>query len=252
MAERNWIPDDVGGGKIREDVQEAIRKELNYRLGLGDEPVALKRWEKELLLAAINNTKPNLCLCSLHAEAALKAGATLEQVRDTLVGVTQAGMLRWKMCGQWALTAAEKVAGREANKELTEDEERRVAEIRAYVQGTLHKDLPDMWEKLAKVAPGALDGYMRIRESLIRTDSRGSLPKRFVELRTVCTDISSPFTRGHSPDHARASIKAGGTLAGVVEGVALTMIESGIPIYKTAGLECIEAAEEEAALIKKP
>ncbi|MFC1917712.1 carboxymuconolactone decarboxylase family protein [Chloroflexota bacterium] len=251
MNEKKWIPDDVGGGSIRQDVQEAIRRELDYRLGEGDTPGALKRWEKECLLATINAAKPNFCLSGLHAQAAIKAGAAVEQVRDILLGVTTGGMLKWKMAAQWALVAAEEKAGREANKELSVDEEQRILEIREYVRNAFHRELPDMWEKLAKVAPRVLDGYMRIRESLVTTGPGSSIPKRLVELRVVCTDTSSPFTRGESPDHARAAIRAGATVEEVVEAVALTMIEGGIPVYKTSGLECIEAAEEEAAKLAK-
>lgn len=247
MNKRKWIPDNVGGGTIREDVQEAIRRELDYRQGEGDLSGSLKRWEKECLLAAINAAKPNLCLSVLHSEAAIKAGASIEQVRDILLGVTQAGMLRWKMAGQWALTAAEEKAGREAIKELSANEERRIQEIREYIRRVFHREFPDMWEKLAKVSPGVLDGYMKIRESLVTTDPNSSLPKKLVELRIFCSNISSPFTRGESPDHARAAVQAGATVPEVVEAVALAMIEGGIPIYMTAGLECIEAAEEEVA-----
>lgn len=250
MNKRKWIPDNVGGGTIREDVQEAIRRELDYRQREGeqsDSSGSLKRWEKECLLAAINVAKPNLCLSVLHSEAAIKAGATIEQVRDILLGINQAGMLRWKMAGQWALTAAEEKAGREAIKELSANEEQRIQEIREYIRSVLHREFPDMWEKLAKVAPGVLDGYMRIRESLVTTDPGSALSKKLVELRIFCGNISSPFTRGESPDHARAAVRAGATVPDVVEAVALAMIEGGIPIYKTAGLECIEVAEEEVA-----
>ena len=86
MNKRKWIPDDVGGGTIREDVQEAIRRELDYRQGEGDLSGSLKRWEKECLLAAINAAKPNLCLSVLHSEAAIKAGVDLPSLQALKAG----------------------------------------------------------------------------------------------------------------------------------------------------------------------
>ncbi|MBI2868566.1 MAG: hypothetical protein HYX96_01920 [Chloroflexi bacterium] len=244
VAEK-FIPDDVGGGPVRQDVQDAIRRELDYRLGKGDVPGALKRWEKELIFAIVAEIQPNFALSVLHAEAAVQAGARIEQVRNGLMVPVLQGMLRWKMAGQWALVSAEKVAGKEALKDLTEEEKKRTAEIRDYVRRAFHMEFPDMWEKLARVAPGVLDGYMRIRGSFVQPDPIGDLPKRMTELLIVVGDICSPYTRGHSPDHAIAAVKAGGTLADVVETVAMTMIPCGIPIYLTAGRECIEAVEKE-------
>jgi alkylhydroperoxidase/carboxymuconolactone decarboxylase family protein YurZ len=242
---KSWIPDDVGGGYIRGDVQEAIRRELDYRLGEGDAPGALKRWEKELILAAINMMKPNFSLSILHSQAAIKAGATIQQIRDVLLSRISTGIMRWKMAGQWALAAAEETAGQEATVEWSFDEKRRIDEIREYMRRVFHRELPNFYEKLARVSPALLDSQMRIRAIFVKPD--GVIPLRLMELIITSTDTSSPFTRGESPSHARAAIKAGATVTQVIETVALAMIEGGIPVYKTAGLECIEAAEEEAA-----
>ena len=38
------ITEVAGAGIIRDDVQQAIERELNYRLGDGDGPGSLSRW----------------------------------------------------------------------------------------------------------------------------------------------------------------------------------------------------------------
>ena len=73
------ITEVAGAGIIRQDVQQAIDREMNYRLGEGDVPGSLSRWQKELLILVIHTVKANACLSQLHARAAVKAGATLAQ-----------------------------------------------------------------------------------------------------------------------------------------------------------------------------
>jgi hypothetical protein len=74
------ISEAAGAGVIRQDVQQAIEREVRYRLGEGDASGALSRWHKELLLLVIQTVKTNACLSQLHARTAVKAGATLAQV----------------------------------------------------------------------------------------------------------------------------------------------------------------------------
>ena len=101
------ISEAAGAGVIRQDVQQAIEREMRYRLGEGDAPGALARWHKELLLLVIQTVKANACLSQLHARAAVKAGATLAQVLQVLQYVELTGMVKWVMVGHDALTAAE-------------------------------------------------------------------------------------------------------------------------------------------------
>jgi hypothetical protein len=63
----------AGAGVIRQDVQQAIEREVRYRLGEGDAPGALARWHKELLLLVIQIVRANACLSQLHARAAVMA-----------------------------------------------------------------------------------------------------------------------------------------------------------------------------------
>lgn len=248
-----FISDEVGGGLIRQDVQEAIQRELNYRLGEGDVPGTLSRWEKELLLTAVNEANLNIFLSLLHARAAIKAGATVEQVRDATLSPILIGMLRWKMAGQWALKAAEEAAkelqGLEPiRRKVSASEDARIGEIKQYVEQVLNRDFAsiDVWENLANVAPAVLDGYIRIRESFINYKPQGALPKKFNELIIVSWDITQANSWG-AQMHAEQAIRDGATVSQVVEAVALVMVERGVSIYKIGGLEVIEAAEKEAA-----
>jgi alkylhydroperoxidase/carboxymuconolactone decarboxylase family protein YurZ len=248
------LSDEIGGGVIRQDVQEAIQRELNYRLGEGDAPGALSRWEKELLLIAVNAVKPNACLSQLHARAAIKAGATIDQVLEVTLSIILIGMIRWKMAGMWALEAAKQEASEELKRlEVTGQaqagEAARIEEIRQYVRKVLHREFPDMWEVLKDVAPAILDGYMKIRENIVKPDPHGALPKKMVELTIVSYDILQANSWG-AQMHVKEAIRDGATVPEVVEAVALVMIEGGVPIYKTGGLEVIEAAEEAAAELK--
>ena len=244
------ISDEIGGGNIRQEVQDAIIKELNYRLGDGDVSSALFRWEKELLLFVINLAKSNSCLSRLHSQAAIKAGANIDQVYQVSLSILSLGMINWKMAGLGAIEAAEETAKclqhpRRLRK-TSPSEERRLEEIKQYVRQVLHHDLPDMWKKLANIAPIALDGYMRIRESYVNPDSSGALPKKTVELAIVCFDILKENSWG-AQLHARQAIMDGASVPEVVDAVALVVIEGGVPTYKTGGLDVIETAEKTAA-----
>jgi alkylhydroperoxidase/carboxymuconolactone decarboxylase family protein YurZ len=105
------ISEAAGAGVIRPDVQQAIEREMRYRLGEGDAPGVLSRWQKELLLLVIHTVKANACLSQLHARAAVKAGATLAQVLQVIQYVELTGMVKWVMVGHDALTAAEAANG---------------------------------------------------------------------------------------------------------------------------------------------
>ena len=101
------ITEVAGAGIIRDDVQQAIERELNYRLGDGDAPGSLSRWQKELVILVLHTVKANACLSQLHARAAVKAGATLAQVLQVIQYVELTGMVKGVMVGHDALTAAE-------------------------------------------------------------------------------------------------------------------------------------------------
>ena len=107
-----------------------------------------------------------------------------------------------------------------------------------------------MWQKLAEVAPDVLDGYMRIRESFVKPDPLGALPKKMIELVIISADIVQANSWGGLL-HVRQAVKDGLTVPEVVEAVALAMIEDGVPSYRTCGLDLIEATEKAVAELKR-
>lgn len=249
------ISETAGAGVIRQDVQQAIERELRYRLGEGDAPGALARWQKELLLLVIQTVKANACLSQLHARAAIKAGATLAQVLQVIQYVELTGMVKWVMVGHDALTAAEAEAPEVQRLALTRDawsgQEQRLQEIHHYLQRDGHGELSPQWQKLAEVAPAILDGYIRMRENFVKPDPLGAVPKKLMELAIITADIVQAHPWG-AVRHTQRYVQAGGSVPELIEAVALAMIEDGVPCYKTCGREVIEAAEHLAAAPARP
>ena len=247
------ISEAAGAGMIRPDVQQAIEREINYRLGEGDAPGALSRWQKELLLLVIQAVKSNACLSQLHARAAIKAGATMAQVLQAILYVELTGMVKWVMVGHEAFTAAEADVPESQRlkpaREASPGQEQRFQEIKQYLRRDGHPDISEQWRKLAEVAPAILDGYIRMRESFVRPDPLGAVPKKLMELAIITADVVQAHPWG-AVRHTHRFIKDGGTVPEIIEGVALAMIEDGVQGYKTCGLEVIEAAEKIAAELK--
>ncbi|MBQ09980.1 MAG: hypothetical protein CMJ45_00315 [Planctomyces sp.] len=139
------ITEVAGAGIIRDDVQQAIDRELNYRLGQEDAPGSLARWEKELVLLVLHTVKANACLSQLHARAAVKAGATLAQVLQVIQYVELTGMVKWVMAGHDALTAAEAEVPEAQRVDATKDawagQEQRFQDIQQYLQRDGHAEI---------------------------------------------------------------------------------------------------------------
>jgi hypothetical protein len=154
------ISEAAGAGVIRQDVQQAIEREVRYRLGKGDAPGALSRWQKELLLLVIHTVKANACLSQLHARAAVKAGATLAQVLQVIQYVEWTGMVKWVMVGHDTLTAAEADVPDAQRltpaREAWTGQEQRLQDIQQYLRRDGHAELSPQWQKLAEVAPAIL------------------------------------------------------------------------------------------------
>jgi alkylhydroperoxidase/carboxymuconolactone decarboxylase family protein YurZ len=243
------ITEVAGAGVIRPDVQQAIDRELNYRLGEGDAPGALSRWQKELVLLVIHTVKANACLSQLHARAAIKAGATLAQVLQVIQYVELTGMVKWVMVGHDALTAAEADVPDEqranAYRDAWSGQEQRFKDIQQYLRQDGHGELSAQWRKLAEVAPAILDGYIRMRENFVKPDPLGAVPKKLMELAIIAADIVQAHPWG-AVRHTQRFITDGGTVPELIEAVALAMIEDGVQGYKTCRREVIEAAEQKA------
>jgi alkylhydroperoxidase/carboxymuconolactone decarboxylase family protein YurZ len=240
------ITEVAGAGIIRRDVQQAIEKELNYRLGEGDAPGALSRWQKELVLLVIHTVKTNACLSQLHARAAVKAGATLAQVLQVIQYIELTGMVKWVMVGHDALTAAEAEVPEtqrvNTTREASSGQEQRFQDIQQYLQRDGHGEISAQWRKLAEVAPAILDGYIRMRENFVKPDPLGAVPKKLMELAIIAADIVQAHPWG-AVRHTQRYISDGGRVPELVEAVALAMIEDGVQGYKTCGREVIEEAE---------
>ncbi|MBI4308646.1 MAG: carboxymuconolactone decarboxylase family protein [Chloroflexi bacterium] len=240
---------EIGAGDIPQDLQDAIWREINYRLGEGDAPGPLTPLEKSLILVRISAAMLNSMRTHLYCLAALKAGATLDQVTEACVSVVTVGMLRWKMASMDSLSCAEAWAKQRNLSPRTpsapeEGMEKRIGEMRAYIRKVLSREFPDMWERLAEVAPFALDGYMRMRGGILRTGA--AIPKRIKELLVVGSDIVQGNAWGAGM-HAGQAIRDGATVAQVVDTVALTMMEIGQSAYRIGGMDAIQGAREAAA-----
>ena len=237
------LSDEIGGGVIRQDVQRSVEAELRYRLGEEPNPGPLSATYRELLLLSISAVRLNACLSEFHARRAVKLGATAEEVRDAALTVILVGMIRWKMAGMGAFVAA----CAEAGAPLSSVEKSEFQGMRSYVQKVLNRDFPDMWETLAAAAPGVLEGYMKLREHVIRPDpNQGALPKWMVEVIVASCDIVQGNAWG-AQMHVRQAVRDGATPDQVLQAIGLVMVEAGVPTYKGGGLDVIEAAEHEAA-----
>lgn len=240
---------EIGAGDIPKDLQEAIWREINFRLGESDGKSPLSRLEKSLILIRINAALLNSMRTHLYILEALKAGGTVDQVAVAAISVTQLGMIRWKMAAMDALSCAEAWAAQHhlppltppvLEKELAE----RIEEERKYVRKALNREFPDMWERLLEVAPWVLDGFMRIRMGIVRYG--GVIPKHIIELMIVGSDICQGNAWG-AEMHAGQAIRDGATLEQVIDAVALAMIEVGQKAYRLGGMDVIKSAKEAAA-----
>jgi alkylhydroperoxidase/carboxymuconolactone decarboxylase family protein YurZ len=239
------ITEAAGGGIIRQDVQEAIQKEQKYRLGEGDAAGALSRWQKELLLLVINVVKGNVGLSQVNAMAAIKAGAKLEQVLSIILYVHLMGMVKFRMVGMEAYMAAEGIAPESQRlglmKEATASQQEMVAKLKQ--SGRHLRSAPDQQLKLAEVAPGVLEGFLRMRENIVKPDPHGAVPRKLMELAIISADVVQMHPYG-ALRHLMWAMDNGATVPEVVEAVSLVVLECGVPSYKMGGLEVIEAAEK--------
>ena len=100
------ISEAAGAGVIRQDVQQAIEREMRYRLGEGDAPGPSRDGKRAA--APGDPYGESQCLPEpTPCPGAVKAGATLAQVLQVIQYVELTGMVKWVMVGHDALTAAE-------------------------------------------------------------------------------------------------------------------------------------------------
>ncbi len=249
------ISEAAGAGVIRQDVQQAIEHEVRYRLGEGDAPGALARWQQARLLLVIQTVNAHACLSQLHARAAVNAGATLAQVLQVLQDVELTGMVKWVMVGHDALTAAEADVPDAQRLTPARDawtgHEQRWQDIQHSLRREGHAELSPQWQKLAEVAPAMLDGYIRMREHFVKPDPLGAVPKKLMELAMIAADVLQAHPWG-AVRHTQRFVQDGGTVPELIEAVALAMMEEGVHSYQACGREVIAAAEHIAAAPARP
>lgn len=238
-------------------VEKAIDDEITERLHFlshskagAQKPGGLSRKEKELILLSIAYAHMRAAPAQLHARAAIRAGASLAEIVEVAVlAIIARGMPAFKMAALPSIQAAEAESGKtytyDADKGAGADVQ--LADIRAYIAEVLGITLPDMWLKLETVAPYALNGYMVIRQGVLKNG--GALSKSIKELVIIAMDISYALTWG-SRMHASQAIRDGATVQQISEIIALAMLEGGHAVYHTGGAGVIEVAEAEAASLK--
>jgi alkylhydroperoxidase/carboxymuconolactone decarboxylase family protein YurZ len=217
------ISEAAGAGIIRQDVQQAIAREVRYRLGEGDAPGALARWHKALLLLVIQTVNANACLSQLHARAAVNAGATLAQVLQVIPYVELTGMVTWVMVGHDAWTAAEADVPEAQRLNPARDawsgHEQRWQDMHHDLRRDGHAELSPPWQKLAAVAPAMLDGDIRMREHVVTPDPLGAVPKQLRARAMIAADVVQAHPWG-AVRHTQRFVKDGGTVPELIEAVA--------------------------------
>jgi alkylhydroperoxidase/carboxymuconolactone decarboxylase family protein YurZ len=236
-------------------VEEAVRDEIEERLCFlsdkkagAQKPGGLTRKEKELILMSIANAHMRAAPAQLHARAAIRAGATLAEIAEvSVLAIIARGMPSFKMAALPAIQAAEAESGKTYQYPKKDAAESKLIDIRAYIADVLGITLPDMWQKLEEVAPYALDGYMMMRQGVLKNG--GALSKSIKEMVIIAMDISYALTWG-SRMHATQAVRDGATVQQIAEIIALAMLEGGHAVYHTGGAGVIHAAEQEAAAMK--
>jgi len=231
-------------------VELAVAEEIAARLhyldnGIADvrHPDGLSRKEKELILLSIANAHMRAAPAQLHARAAIRTGASVAEVVEIAVlAIIARGMPAFKMAALPAIQAAEDESGDRYCYSQGTEAAVELQDIRTYIVEALGITLPDMWQKLETVAPYALNGYMVIRQGILKDG--GALPKSLKELVIIAMDISYALTWG-SRMHASQAIRDGATLRQMAEIVALAMLEGGHAVYHTGGAGVMQVAEEE-------
>lgn len=236
-------------------VEEAIRDEIEERLHYLDDgragahhPEGLSRKEKELILLSIAYAHMRAAPAQLHARAAIRSGATLAEIAEvSALAIIARGMPAFRMAAVPAIEAAEAESGQTYKCPSGQASEILLTDIRAYIAKALGITLPDMWVILERVAPYALNGYMVMRQGVLKDG--GALPKSIKELMIIAMDISYALTWG-SRMHASQAIRDGATVRQMAEIIALAILEGGHAVYHTGGAGVIHVAEEEANSLK--
>lgn len=94
---------------------------------------------------------------------------------------------------------------------------------------------------LAQHAPGALDGYLSLREYVYREPPDGHLDASSRELLFVVLDVVEGHFDG-AKAHAEAAIKAGLSVEALTQGLVIAMMVSGIHTWSMFGADVVSHA----------
>lgn len=110
-------------------------------------------------------------------------------------------------------------------------------EIYAYFEGDMNGSAPDSIRMLERYAPGAMEGFYRLRRA---TTIESSLPKKVRELIIIAVEAA---LKKDPVGHARIAIEAGATPQEIHDAVALSLWLAGMPAYHH-GMKAVQAAEQ--------
>ena len=103
------------------------------------------------------------------------------------------------------------------------------AKAAAHFQQTIGQ-VPESVQTLAALAPGALPGYVALREFAYG----GALDRRTVELLFAVLDVAAGHTEA-AKAHAEQAVKAGLTVPQLAEALTVAMMVCGVSTFATSG-----------------
>lgn len=110
-------------------------------------------------------------------------------------------------------------------------------EIYAHFEGDMNGSAPDSIRMLEHYAPGAMEGFYRLRRA---TTVDSSLPKQVRELIIIAVEAA---LKKDPVGHARIAVEAGATPQEIHDAVALSLWLAGMPAYHH-GMKAVQAAEQ--------
>ena len=115
----------------------------------------------------------------------------------------------------------------------------------AHFQTTLGT-VPASVATLARHAPGALDGYLALREFAHLETPQGHLDPATRELLFISLDVAVGHVEG-AKAHVEAGLKAGLTVEAITQALVITMMISGIHTWSEHGYQVVDYAARLAA-----
>ncbi len=110
-------------------------------------------------------------------------------------------------------------------------------EIYAYFERDMNGSAPDSIRMLERYAPGAMEGFYRLRRA---TTVESSLSKKVRELIIIAVEAA---LKKDPVGHARIAVEAGATPQEIHDAVALSLWLAGMPAYH-CGMKAVQAAEQ--------